>query len=311
MQIINCLVPIFAVIGLGWLLRRNKFLTGEMTEGFNRFAYFFALPLFLFYKLGTATLVAGTANRFMLTLLLATIGTGFLSWVSTIVLKTEFKSRGALIQGCFRGNLAFMGLPLILFLMADLPEAEKLEAAILVALPPIVILYNVCSVLVLAVYNETNESSFSWQKVIFNIVTNPLLLACAAGLIAQRSQFQMPVSMYRTCEVVGSAAFPMALIGIGSQLAVTSISGHWFSLIFASVFKCVVCPLIGWGVAAWLGLAGIELQIILMMCAVPTAVSSFVLADQMKADSELAAGTVVFCTLFSIISLSVLILLTG
>ncbi len=54
MQILNSLVPIFAVIGLGIVLRRQDFLTRDTTQGFNRFAYYFALPVFLFYKLGGA-----------------------------------------------------------------------------------------------------------------------------------------------------------------------------------------------------------------------------------------------------------------
>ena len=55
MQILDSLIPIFAVIGLGMLLRKREFLTGESTKAFNQFAYFFALPLFLFYKLSTAS----------------------------------------------------------------------------------------------------------------------------------------------------------------------------------------------------------------------------------------------------------------
>ena len=313
MQIIDSLVPIFAVIGLGIALRRKGFLNEDITQGFNRFAYYFALPLFLFYKLGSAPPVVGTANKLMVTLLLATVSAMLIGWIATLLFRTSPKSQGALIQACFRGNLAFMGLPLILFATAAMADEARtsLESAVLVALPPTVILYNVASVAVLAIFNEENKANISWKKVLFSIVTNPLLIACVAGLLVQISSTPIPTAIYRTCEVLGASGFPMALVGIGSQLAATRIRGHWNSLFIASFVKCVACPLIGYLVAIGVGLSGHELQAVLILCAVPTAVSSYVLADQMNGDSELAAGSVVVCTAISVVTLSVLFALTG
>lgn len=313
MQILNSLVPIFAVIALGIILRRRNFLTAETTRAFNSFAYFFALPMFLFYKLGTAPAGAGLANRFMITLLGASVVTAIATWGVTHILNTRFGSRGQLIQAGFRGNLAFFGLPLVLFTLFefDLPEEQRiqLEAAVLVALTPVVIFYNMASVAALAIYNVRTGSDFSWKSVLFNIVTNPLLLACLAGIFVQQVEWQIPTAVVRTCEVIGASAFPMALIGIGSQLAIISVSGHWTESLIATVLKNVLCPIVGWIIGTTLGLAGIELLVILIMCAVPTAVSSYVLADQINGDADLAASAVVIGTACSLVTLPILLVL--
>ncbi len=313
MQILNSLFPIFAVIALGMILRRRGFLTHEITQGFNRFAYHYALPMFLFYKLGSAPMEASTIGAYMITLLTATLVTAILAWLICKPLGIAFGSQGAFIQACFRGNLIFFGYPLIAFAISELSIEQKseIEAAILVAITPLLIVYNVLAVAVLAIFNKETESGFSWQDVLQKIVANPLLWAAVAGVVFQLAELTIPKSIERTCTVVGSSAFPMALLGIGSQLVSISISGNWVSPLIASALKSVLCPLIGWAFGAAFGLAGVELKVILILCAVPTAASSYVLADQMKGDGDLAASSVVIATACSLVTLSVLLWLTG
>ena len=313
MLILNSLFPIFAVIALGMILRRSGFLTREITQGFNRFAYYYALPMFLFYKLGGASIEASTIRAYVFTLLAATLATAVLAWLICKPLNIAFGSQGAFIQACFRGNLAFIGFPLAMFAMSELAAERKevIEAAILVGVTPILILYNVLAVAVLAVFNKETESNFSWSFVARNVFTNPLLWACVAGIVFQRAELTIPTAVERTCEAVGQSAFPLALLGIGSQLVSISISGNWVGPLISSCVKSVLCPLIGWAVAVAMGLEGVELKLILIMCAVPTAVSSYVLADQMRGDSDLAAGAVVFGTAFSLVPLSLVLWLAG
>lgn len=313
MEILNSLVPIFAVIGLGMALRHFGFLTQESTKSFNEFAYFVALPVFLFYKIGNAPLIGHTSTLFFLTLLLSTLGAGIIAWLICKPFGIPFATRGAFIQSSFRGNLAFLGLPLIFFATYDLPEEQRadLNSAVLLGIAPIIILYNIFSVSVLATYNSETESSFSWILVWKKIVFNPLLLASFGGVVFNATGFEMPTSIFRTCDILGGSAFPIALLGIGSQLATTSVATRWGEPIAASCVKCVLCPLIGWAVGSALGLAGSDLKAILILCAVPTAISSYVLADQMKSDSDFAASSVVICTGVSLLTLSGLLLLAG
>jgi len=313
MQILDSLFPIFAVIALGMILRSNGFLTHEITQGFNRFAYYFALPMFLFYKLGSAPVEAGTIGAYMVTLIVATLVTALAAWLVSNPLGIALGSQGAFIQACFRGNLAFIGYPLIMFAMCDLTVEQKsdIEAAIFVAVTPILIVYNVLSVVVLVIFNKETKSNFSWAYLIKNIGTNPLFWAGISGVVLQVSGLTIPTSVERTCTVVGSSAFPMALLGIGSQLVSVSISGNWITPVIASVLKSVLCPLVGLAVGTVFGLAGVELKVILILCGVPTAVSGYVLADQMKGDGDLAASSVVIGTACSLVTLSVLLWLTG
>jgi len=309
--ILNSLIPIFAVIGLGIALRRMNFIDQAATQSFNRFAYYWGLPLLLFVKLSDVAPQAGLANRYTLTLLLTTVVAMLSGWMVATVAGIKFASRGAFVQASLRGNLAFMGLPLVAFLIEDLDVAQRepIEAAMLISLAPVIIFFNVASVAMLAIYNEDSESNFSWGGVLRNIVTNPILLACLAGWLVQKIQWQVPQAIERTCQSIGAAAFPMALIGIGSQLARISLKGQLRLPLISTVIKCVVCPAAGWAIASLMGLAGAERQVLVVLAAMPTAVSSYVLAEQMNSDADLAASSVVISTALSMLTLTVLLLI--
>jgi len=313
MQILNSLVPIFSVIALGMVLRSRGFLTADTTQAFNRFAYFFALPLFLFYKLAIATSGSGPANLILNTLLMTAVLTAITGWLATWILKMQPYERGTIIQASFRGNLAFIGFPLVMFTIYDLPadQSMAIESAVLLAMAPVVLFFNVGSVVALAVYNQKTESKLSYRKLAGAIAKNPLIWACVGGALFQAMAWPLPTAVVRTCEVVGASAFPMALLGIGSQLISISVKGRWSRALLPTVIKCIICPLLGWVLGRLLGLTGIELQVTVILCAAPTAVSSYVLAEQMDGDADLAASSVVICTAFSLLTLSVLLSLTG
>jgi len=311
MQILNSLIPIFAVIGLGMLLRHREFLTAESTQAFNRFAYWFGLPLFLFYKLAAAESpgvgIAGIPGA----LLVSTIVTILVGWILTNAFRVPADRRGAMIQASFRGNLAFMGLPLVFFLVEGLPDAHQssIEAAVIVGLGPVIVIYNLCSVLVLSVYNRNSDRGISAKMLVWNMATNPLVWACVLGVAYRLTGLELPIAVSRTCKIVGASAFPLALLGIGSQLISISGGSRWTETALPSFIKCILCPLIGLGAGVLFGLTGIELQIIVLLCGMPTAVSSFVLADQMEADTDFAASAVIYSTAISFLTLSILMYL--
>ena len=312
MQILNSLIPIFAVIGLGMLLRKREFLTADSTKAFNQFAYFFALPLFLFYKLGTASSSGDQVDSMVFTLITAVAATGGIAWLAGYLLKIPFRSRGSMIQAAFRGNLAFVGLPLVLFLTADLPAEQKsaFESAVLLTMTPVVLFYNVGSVIALAVYNEDTQQKFSYRNMFINLLKNPIIWACIAGAAFQFFRWPIPIPVLHICEIIGASAFAIALIGIGSQLVSIPASNAWKGTVLPTVIKCVACPAFCWAIGMAIGLTGAEFQAVIILAATPTAVSSFVLADQMNADSDLAATSVVICTAFSFVTLSAILLLT-
>jgi predicted permease len=68
-----------------------------------------------------------------------------------------------------------------------------------------------------------------------------------------------------------------------------------------------VAPLAGWALGRLAGLSGLEMSVILILLACPTAVATYVLADQLAGDTQLSAGVIVASTLLSFVSLFVVL----
>ena len=310
--VINSLIPVFALIGLGAALRRGGFLDAAITGGFNKLAYWVALPVLLFYKLSQAPISVGAASNYFYCLLAATLLSALITWGIAATLKTPMRSTGVMVQGALRGNLAFVGLPIVLFVIGHLPETERaaLESSVVLGITFTIILYSLLSVSVLVFFNRDQGAKLEPKVFWRNVLKNPLAIGCISGVLANQVGLQLPPAVDRTMASLAPAAFPVALLGIGSQLAATKIRSHVIWALITSFVKTAISPLIGYAAGRLLGMSGLELQVAVLFCAMPTAVSSYILADQMNADADLAASAVVVCTILSFFSLSTILLLS-
>jgi predicted permease len=103
-------------------------------------------------------------------------------------------------------------------------------------------------------------------------------------------------------------ALPLALVATGAALSLESLKGCLFRAGTASAIKVVLSPLVGAAIAVPFVMTRDETAIALLYLACPTAVVSFVMAEQLGADHELAGSIVVFSTLISMPVLGIILL---
>lgn len=311
MIVVNILAPIFLLIGLGLVLRRQGFASEEFFRSLNRLIYWVALPALLFTKTASALPQLNAAVGIITVLLagmLVCIAVGYLlAWR----LGLEKRSTAAFVQGAYRGNIAFVGLPVVLYALTAVGQGTpEVEALVLLALAPVIPVYNVAAVIVLAGATPAG-AGHSWQQatvVLRSIVTNPLIIACLAGLAVAYSGLVLPDVLTRTLDLLGELALPGALLAMGASLRLRAIRTGGIVATAASLVKVLVAPLTGWLLAPVIGLTGPPLMIALLLLAMPTAVASYVMAQAMGADDTLASSIVMISTLLAIPVLSVILL---
>lgn len=314
MHIINTLAPVFLVIALGAALRRGGVVSAELQRGMIKLAYWIGLPALLVQKIAESNAVAGEAGMLIGVFLTATAAMILLGGLLAKLLGLRAGQVGTFIQASFRGNLAFIGLPVVFFAFADGAGAgDDAQAISALALGPIVAIYNIVAVAVLL----ASEHRFGWsavKKIGSGIVTNPLVLACAAGValvvIRNQSGLTLPDFAMRTLVVIGQFALPVALLSVGGAIASTPLKGNVGLASLAATIKLVVGPALGFA-AAWAWGADEQVRAICMiMLTCPTAVASYILVTQLEGDESLAAGAVVLSTLLSAAALAGVIALT-
>lgn len=309
MHVFNSLLPIFLIIALGKALTRASFFSNDLARNLNRLTYWVALPALLLDKVSNATFSANEISRISLLLILATIGSAAVGTILAFVLKLNRRTAGAFIQGSSRGNNAFIGLPVILYSMTGL--SPNIEAVATIALAPAIVFYNIFSVTVLLAFSDSKGRSAAATAGTFlkQLLTNPLLIACVAGLLFNTFGLHFPTAIQRSLSALGGAALALALLSIGSSLSFKGLGNGLPLALLSSSIKVFIQPLIGLGLALLINLPPTDRQILLIYLACPTAVASYVLADIFNSDRELAGHIIVLSTLLSAISLSLILAL--
>ena len=306
MFIFNSIAPIFLLIALGTILRHARVFPDTFFKGLNRLVFWIALPALLVNRIGSAEIEIKPVAQIVLLLTLATLAGLALAWGLARWMKLPTQKRGSFIQGSFRSNGAFIGLPVIIYTLGDLdPRAEMLGT---VVLAPLVILFNALSVSVL-LHHGIRKSSTAQSVLAFaaQLVKNPLVVACAIGIGINLSGLPLPLFLVRPLDALGNAALPLILLSIGSSLGFERLHGAASPSLIASLIKVVAIPAIGFLLAGLLNLDTTERMVAILYLAAPAAGMSYVMAEVMGNDATLAGRIVALSTLLSAITLPIII----
>ncbi len=306
MHIINTLAPVFLLIALGAVLRKSRFLSAELITGLNRLVYWVGLPALLFYKIAIADYDFQTAGKTFLAVFLGMFASIIAGYIVAYLLKVPAASVGTFVQGAYRGNLLYIGLPIIIYSFHGAQNAQQMQNTAAIVLGFVVPFYNILAVIVLLASQHKIDRHI-FIKIFSAVLTNPFFIACVAGIIYSASALKMPLAAARTLEAVGQMALPLALLAIGATLTYGQISGRKTFAFAASIIKIALTPLIGFCFALLIGLGSGETRIALIYLACPTAVLSFIMAENLGGDAKMAAAIVFISTVLSIISLGIVV----
>ncbi|MEX0469230.1 AEC family transporter [Spiribacter sp. 390] len=286
------LAPVVLVIALGWSLVRLGFLSSTAMGEINRLTYWVGLPALLVVRISDATPSFERLGGLLVVLFGATAAVIALASVVAWWGRLPDRSAVTFVHGAFRGNLVFVGLPVVVYAFANTPQAAAIEASVLVAIVPVVIAYNTLAVTLMQVPGRGDPLA-ALQRVGRGLVSNPILLATLLGLALALAGVRMPTAVDRTLAALGQMALPLALIGIGGGLYASRMGrGQYPWAWVAALMKTALGPAVGWLIGQWVGLGDAEMRVALTLLACPSAAASYVLVAQMDGDVPLIASII-------------------
>lgn len=308
--VLTIVLPAFLVILLGVVLTRTRFMSAALIAELNRLTYYVGLPAYLFVSIAEATFGGGRAVVVFGVMCAATFLTLAIGFVIGKLRRVPADSFGSFLHASIRGNLAYIGLPVVSLAIAAHggADAGTLRQVALLAMAPLVVITNTLGVLLLLI-GHGKPGAAMWRTIGWQLATNPLLLASGAGVIFAATGAHIPSWLFQSVNIVGQMALPLALLCIGGTLVVMPLHGKRTNAFVASLLKIAVTPLVAWPLAHWSGLSQNEIRIALLFLATPTAAASFTLAGKLGGDEALAASSVVISTLLSILSLTAVLML--
>lgn len=296
MDVFSGLIPIAATIALGWLVRRSGLVRLDLWAGINKLGYLVLLPALLFVTIGQANLEGVAAGGVVISAVL-----GFLAMAALIVmLKPLLRTDGPSFTSVFQGGLRWNGF--VILALAQVSLSDDQAALVAIIFGPTVPLINILCVAALSVWGA-HEGDVSVSRVASRIVTNPLIIGCAAGAAAIALPWLQPPLVVATGELIGRAALPLILLAIGAGLDFSAI-GAKPGLLSASVaLKLLIAPAVFLGIGMGFSLPPEALVVLAAIGGAPGAASAYVLAKELGGDAELMAGHVTVTTMIAFISL--------
>jgi predicted permease len=290
--------PIFIVVILGLWLKRVGVIHHQFVQPASDLVFKVGLPVILFLSIYRADL-----NNFSMGLpLLAAIPITLLLFTLSIPIGRLFiedkGDRGVFVQGAFRGNLAVIGLA---FCSNAYGEEGLAVAAVPVAV--LTILYNLLAVVALNPI-ESGDGQSSLKRMTMNTLKNPLLIGIALGFIMKLSGLPIPKLIEDTGNYFARMTLPLALLCIGASMNLKALQHLGISTFAATAIKLIIAPLLITLCAIWLGVRGMELGILFLLAASPTAVASFIQVKAMGGNGEFAANIVVMSTFLGIVTVT-------
>ena len=296
---VGAILPVFGVMVLGFLLRRRSFLTQGFCQTGNRLVFNLCLPAMLLRQIASMGGVRASDGGFLLYAFAATLAGVLAVWLPAHFFMKNKTQVGAFAQGAFRGNTALLGAALLQSICGSQAYAPLI---ILAAVPA----YNVLSVVVLSL-EAGGGGTLDRARVLGalkQVARNPILLGILAGMPFALTGRSIPLPADKVLSMLGGLASPLSLLVIGAGFRWQAALEKRRTTLLAALVKLVLLPAAALPPAAALGFRGEALVALLVMSGTPSAVSSYIMAENMGNDGVLANGIVAVTTLLSAVTLT-------
>ena len=295
---LNATMPIFLTMMLGYAFRKWHIMDGSFVDKMNSFVFKVALPVLVFQDLATVDFFEAWDWKFVVFCFLATLISITAVTLLSFLLKDK-SLQGEFIQASYRSSAAILGIAFIQNIYGNSGMAPLM---IISSVP----LYNIMAVVVLAVFRPEREEITAdfVKKTAKNIVTNPIILGIAAGLLWSVLRIPKPVILQKTVQNIAVLATPLGLIAMGASFEAKSAAKNIRPSIAAAAIKLVGLAAVFLPIAVILGFRQEKLVAILVMLGSATTVSSFIMAKNMGHEGSLTANTVMLTTCGSAFTLT-------
>lgn len=295
---VNIVVPVFLIVFIGFFLKLKNIINENFNLVASKIVFNVTLPALIFKEV-VLTHYSGIFNAYQIVVVCCGLVASFvLTWLISMLFCHNGKDQGAFIQGGFRSNFAIIGFAL---LANAYGTAALANAAILLAF--IMPLFNLLSVIALIVPMH-QEQALDLKKTFRQLLTNPLIIAAMLAIPFSYVKIQFHPIIGKTVDTLAGLTLPLALLSIGGSLRFSSVRADLKLSLLASTIKIVLIPLLFVYLFVRLGFKGVELTTMYFLFGGPTAIVSYIMAEALGSNSQLAGNIILISTLGSVITLS-------
>jgi len=290
---LNVVTPVFILVVIGYFVGPRLKIEAR---SLSRTAYFVFIPAFVFNIISEAKIDSGLALQMLSFILVAQIAVALLGFLVGKALRQSREITAAFVLIATFGNVGNFGLPLIVFRLGE--SARTYATVYFVA--TVFISFVIC------------VGVASWARsggvtAVFSVFKTPALIALIPALVFNITDLEVPIFLSRLSGLLGQAMIPVMLISIGVQMGEIPKIKINFNVFAASTVRLIGGPVLALLIVPYFGLEGLERSTGILQAAMPAAVLASIIALEYKLLPEFVTTTVLFSTLYSVLTLTVIL----
>ena len=216
--LLDVILPVFIVIGFGYLVARKGLFSESAVDGVMRYAQSFALPVLLFKNVAALDLQAAFAPGLLLSFYIgAFICYAFGFFGARLVFKRALPDAVAIGFACTFSNSLLLGIPITE--RAYGTEALAGNFAIISIHAPLIYTFGIILMeWARSRAQPTASHADLVRQVVRGVFTQPLVLGLLVGFVVNLTGIPQPGFFAASVEMMARSALPAALFGLGGVL---------------------------------------------------------------------------------------------
>ena len=287
-MVLNSLFPVFTLLLAGNLMKRYNLSNDVFLKTSDKMVYFIFFPTMLFWKIGSAPSPSAVDARLLLAALATLFFIYILSCGAIRIFKVTSFQAGSFSQSCYRFN-TYIGVAVVMNALGS--DGVRLFGIVIGFLIPVI---NVLAVSTLIWFSGKSYSTRDRARITLRaIISNPLILACIAGIFYANFVGFFPVFLENSFQLMSYATLPLALFSIGGVLTPENLKGHFKVSFLGSIIRLLIYPITGFLFLKWFNVTGMAFKVGMIFFTLPTSSAIYVLSSQLNSDTELGSAAFV------------------
>jgi hypothetical protein len=299
--LLQVVLPVFLVIGFGYLAAWRGLFTEAAVDGLTRFAQTFAIPCLLFQAMARLDLSADF-DATLLASFYAGAGAGFLLgfFGARLLFGRPWEDCVAIGFCCLFSNSVLLGLPIT----ERAYGSEALAGNYAIIALHSLFCYGIGITAMELLRSRGAPLRHLPGRVLGGLLRNALIIGILAGLAVNLSGLPMPGVLMEGVRLMALAALPAALFGLGGVLYRYRPEGDLRTIAYVCAVSLVAHPAITFVIGRSAGLEDAGLRSAVMTAAMAPGVNTYLFANAYGRARRVAASSVLIGTAVTVVTAS-------
>ncbi len=306
-QIVTIVLPVFGLIGVGYVVAYSRILSEATGEALSDFVFIIAIPSLVLRILATADLSGMSAWRLWVPFFAAFA----LTWAAGAILSRRLFGRDArsgLVAGLAAsyGNTTLVGIPLAL---AAFGTSGSLPMVLIVAVQMPIMMTAIAILMERSERQDGVADSEPGLRAIgrslsLNLVKNPIVIGLALGALWRLSGIAFTGLPADVIGRLADISSPLALFVLGMTLRRYGFRDHLGPGLALSGLKLFAMPALVLVLARVVELEPLAAKVAVLAAACPAGVTPFLVASRFRTGEGLASNAMTVSTISAVFSIA-------